>query len=1007
MRVKNILLTLYLAGASTAYGTPKQIHQTTNSSLVFVENKGQVTDQYLQSRSDIDFCIGGNGVNLFIGSAAMHYQWVQPAGIKVVAGDTLQEYTTYRMDVQLVGANPNTQIIKEQKQDFYERYYTSQFGEQGATAYSYQKVTYKEVYPNIDWVLYVKNNTVEYDFVLRPGGKVSDIQLQYAGATKLTVNSNGSLSATTPFGSVTEAAPVSFQQADGKPVTSKFVLDNSTLRFSIGSYTGTLVIDPVLQWSTYYGGTGAETIRNGCVTGDQYGNGYLGGTTNSATNIATTGSHLNTIAGSTDAFLVKFNETGNRVWSTYYGGTAAENTYAVTCDSLGNVYLSGYTLSTTGIATTGAYQVASGGGNDAFIAKFDSAGIRQWATYYGGTGAEQCYAIACDRQNNVIITGNTQSATGIAGATAHQNIFGGTSDAFIAKFSSTGVYKWSTYYGGSQLDFGHGVVSDQNNNIYLTGYTRSTNNIASTGAFQTSWAALDDAFLVKFDSAGVRQWGTYYGGTALDRGYGVCTDLDNNVYITGNTGSLTDIATSGSHQSSYAGGLGTDAYLVKFNGNGARLWATYYGGQALDDVANISSDFSRGYIYLFGRTASASGVATPGAWKDSLEGTTDGLLIKFDTTGALKWATYFGGEATEIGYGVFCNPFSQVFIGGHTNSTANLATTGSFQAVSGGNNDGFFAVFNDCELTAPDTITGSNTVCRGTLYTYTTPIVPGAVSYIWTLPNGWTGSSSTNSIDITTGATTDTIKVAAVFACGVSTEIEKVITVSPLPTVSITGNNAACFGDSILLAGSEGLTYQWLKNNTAIANATDTSFKAYESGNYTVIVTNNLGCSDTSEAIEIIIHPLPVPVITANGMELSTGTYSSYQWYHNGTPITGAVNQAYTMVVTTGAYTVFVTDANGCSAMSQPFTGGTGISQTNINDYVSVFPNPFNDWIYIDMKQSGLILEVISIDGRHILSHRGSGKIDVSSLTNGVYIFKILDSRSQTIAVSKYVKSSR
>ena len=85
----------------------------------------------------------------------------------------------------------------------------------------------------------------------------------------------------------------------------------------------------------------------------------------------------------------------------------------------------------------------------------------------------------------------------------------------------------------------------------------------------------------------------------------------------------------------------------------------------------------------------------------------------------------------------------------------------------------------------------------------------------------------------------------------------------------------------------------------------------------------------------------------------------------------------------------------------------TGISQTDINDYVSVFPNPFNDWIYIDMKQSGLILEVISIDGRYILSHRGSGKIDVSSLTNGVYIFKILDSRSQTIAVSKYVKSSR
>ena len=922
MNAKHLFFSLCIAGASTAYGTLKQSQQVNNSSLVFVENKGQVTDQYQQSRSDIDFRIGGNGVNLFVGSAAMHYQWVQPAGTKVVAGDTLQEYTTYRMDVQLVGANPNAQIIKEQKQDFYERYYTSQFGEQGATAYSYQKVTYKEVYPNIDWVLYVKHNTVEYDFVLRPGGKVSDIQLQYAGATKLTVNSNGSLSATTPFGSVTEAAPVSFQQADGKPVTSKFVLNDNTLSFSTGSYSGILVIDPILSWATYYGDVAAENIRNGCVAGDQYGNGYFGGATSSANNIATTGSHLSTIAGNADAFLVKFNDAGSRLWATYYGGTAAENTYAITCDSVGNIFLSGYTQSTSGIATTGAYQTALSGGTDAFVVKFDSAGVRQWGTYFGGTSAEQCYGITCDKNNNVIITGYTQSATGIAGATAHQNTFGGTSDAFIAKFSSSGAYKWSTYYGGSLLDYGHDVASDQNNNIYLTGYTRSTNGIATAGAFQTSWIALDDAFLIKFDSSGIREWGTYYGGTALDRAHSVCTDNSNNVYIIGSSASTIGIATAGSAQATHGGGVSNDAFLVKFDHSGNRIWGTYYGGSAIDDGHFVTFDYIRNYVYLLGRTTSASGIATPGAWKDSLEGTSDAMLVKFDTSGTLKWATYFGGEATEIGLGVYCNPYSQVFIGGHTNSTANLATTGSFQSTIGGGNEGFLALFNDCELTTPDTITGSDTVCRGTLYTYTTPIVPGAVSYTWTLPNGWTGSSSTNSIDITTGATTDTIKVAAVFACGVSTEIEKVITVSPLPTVSITGNNAACFGDSILLVGNEGLTYQWLKNNTVIANATDTSFKAYESDNYTVIVTNNLGCSDTSEAMEIIIHSLPVPVITANGMELSTGAYSSYQWYHNGTPITGAVNQAYTMVVTTGAYTVFVTDANGCSAMSQPFTGG-------------------------------------------------------------------------------------
>ncbi len=979
-----------------------------SSSLVFVENKGQVTDQYYQPRTDIDFRIGGNGVNLFVGSAAMHYQWSKPTGIKIVNGDTLEEMAMYRMDVLLVGANPNAQVIKEQPQNAYERYYTSQFGEQGATAYSYQKVTYKEVYPNIDWVLYVRNNTIEYDFILRPGGKVSDIQLQYLGATALVVNSNGSLSAATPFGAVTEAAPVSFQQADGSTVVSSFHLQGDILSFNVADYTGTLVIDPVLEWATYYGGTGTETIRNGCVAGDQYGNGYLGGTTNSSDNIATTGSHLSTVAGSTDAFLVKFNEAGNRLWATYYGGTAAENTYAITCDSVGNVYLSGYTQSASDIATPGAYQDTLSGGTDAFVVKFDSAGVRQWGTYFGGTGNEQCYGIVCDKYNNVLITGYTQSATAIAGATAHQNTFGGTSDAFIAKFSSSGAYKWSTYYGGSLLDYGFGVASDQNSNIYLTGYTRSTNGIATTGAFQPSWSAMDDAFLVKFDSLGVRQWGTYYGGTSLDRGHSVCTDNSGNVYILGNTSSTTDIATPGSVQATFGGGFTSDMFLVKFDNAGNRLWGTYYGGSGIEDGFFISYDEHRNHLYLFGRTTSSSGVATFGAWKDSLEGNSDALLVKFDTAGTLQWATYFGGDAADFGYGGFCNKFSQVFIGGLAGGVTNLATAGSYQTANGGGNDGFFAVFNDCELPSPDTITGNDAVCRGSLHTYATPSLSGAVSYTWILPAGWSGNSTASSIDITAGLATDTIKVVAHFACGVSTAIEKVITVSSLPAVNAFGNTEVCFGDSVSLASSEGVTYQWLKSNVAISNATDSIYKAYESDNYSVVVNNDLGCSDTSEVMEITVHSLPTPVITANDMELSTGTYNSYQWYHNDTPVAGAINQTYTMVEATGAYAVFVTDENGCSAMSQPVTGGTGIAPAaSIIEYVSIYPNPFDDWLYFDIKESGLTIEIVSIDGRYIMSCDGSGKIEAGNWADGVYILKVVDSQNNIIAASKYIKSSK
>src|SRR5690606_4870195 len=137
---------------------------------------------------DIDFRIAGAGINVFIGKGSLHYQWAKPIGTKVVGQDSLQEIATYPMDVQLLGANPNAILVKEPPTAYYERYYPPQFGAEGGIAQSYARITYKNIYPHIDWTLYVKNNQVEYDFVVHPGGKVSDIQLQYAGASALAIN---------------------------------------------------------------------------------------------------------------------------------------------------------------------------------------------------------------------------------------------------------------------------------------------------------------------------------------------------------------------------------------------------------------------------------------------------------------------------------------------------------------------------------------------------------------------------------------------------------------------------------------------------------------------------------------------------------------------------------------------------------------------------------------------------------------------------------------------------
>src|SRR4051812_34488311 len=127
-----------------------------------------------------------------------------------------------------------------------------------------------------------------------------------------------------------------------------------------------------------------------------------------------------------------------RLWASYYGGAGYDAAVNITTDASGNVYMTGQTANSTGLATAGAYQTTSGGAEDAFLVKFDGAGTRLWATYFGGPGADFGYGVKTDAAGNVYITGYTESTTGIATAGAYQTTYNNFNDAFIAKFSSSG-----------------------------------------------------------------------------------------------------------------------------------------------------------------------------------------------------------------------------------------------------------------------------------------------------------------------------------------------------------------------------------------------------------------------------------------------------------------------------------------------------------------------------------------------------------------------------------------
>lgn len=391
----------------------------------------------------------------------------------------------------------------------------------------------------------------------------------------------------------------------------------------------------VRQWATYFG-TVVDDHAYGCAV-DNSGNVYISGDTQSPANIATGTAHQSTFGGGiTDAFLARFDPTGMLQWATYYGGSADDIGQLCSTDPSGNVYLIGNTYSTNNISSVGSHQTNIGGAQDAFLVKFNSAGVRQWGTYYGGSGDEFGYKVCTDAGNNVYISGYTASTTGISTIGSHQPIHGGgIYDAFLIKFDQAGIQQWGTYYGGGALDYGQSCVSDNIGNIYLGGYTQSTNDVSTPLAHQVAFGGGSlDAFLVQFNAAGVRQWGTYYGGSGNDRGFGVATATNANVYLSGmtTTGAGTDIATADAHQTVNGGGA-SDAYFAEFNSSGARIYGTYY-GELGDDVGFGCTVDNSDKLYLSGYTSSTVNIATSGSHQSVFGNVVDGYLVQFQPCNA-------------------------------------------------------------------------------------------------------------------------------------------------------------------------------------------------------------------------------------------------------------------------------------------------------------------------------------------------------------------------------------
>jgi hypothetical protein len=397
-----LLLLFALAVQAKNPGNPaKHSNVNTKLPLLFAENKGQVTDKAGKPRPDILFTASDKSAQVFLTADGIQYQFtktVYPEGYNAPQINTAKQAElakqvkteTNLFSLILQGANPEPVIRREMKSAFTENFYTERVPKDGITQVAtYGKVVYENIYPHIDWVLYSKDNQLKYDFVVHPGGDPALIKLNIQDAEQVNITAAGELLMSTSLGAVKEKAPLSF--ANGKEVPSRFKQNSDgTIGFEVTTVPGaTLIIDPSVTWSTYYGGSGSEVTEG--LTLDATGNIYTAGNTTSTTGIAISGGYQTTLVAPVDNFIVKFSALGTPLWATYYGssfapspGGNAEQGGACTTDNAGNVYLWATASSaplTADLSTAGAYQTVPGGNFDAYLVKFNASGVRQWATY--------------------------------------------------------------------------------------------------------------------------------------------------------------------------------------------------------------------------------------------------------------------------------------------------------------------------------------------------------------------------------------------------------------------------------------------------------------------------------------------------------------------------------------------------------------------------------------------------------------------------------------------------
>ncbi|MDP4730959.1 MAG: SBBP repeat-containing protein, partial [Flavobacteriales bacterium] len=853
----------------------------------FIENKGQVKNEKGQLDQSVLFTYATSEMEVFVRKNGLTYQFKRYDGEGVHAE---------RVDVNWKGASESA-VSKSLRSVYSENYILD--GE-WIKARAFQEVFIANVYPGVDWRMYITESGLKYEFIAENAAAAKQIKMQVEGAEELEKCTNGSLLIKAEMGQVSDAKPVYFNQ--GKEIDGNFILNENAIQFEIPSHTkGELILDPEVIWSSYYGGTGLDDSRG--IFTDANGDYYLTGATNSTTLISYLG-YQGLLGGSNDVYVVKFNALNQRLWATYYGRTGNDVGNDIVVDPYGGIYVAGSTSSMSAFASASQQTVYGGGPRDGFVLKLFPDGTLEWCSYYGGSGDEQLTALSLGFQGEVYFIGETSSTDLITLDPLQAAFGGGASDFYIGTIDPGGFLLRYTYFGGSGAELAGDLVATSDFNLYFTGTTSSSAGMATGGEQNTFGGGAYDGFFAKINSGNVIEWASYIGGPSEDRAEAIHVAADR-LYVVGKSGSINGISTPGAAQV-FNGGGSFDGYLASYTIDGSVNWKTYYGGSGNESLWGVVTD-AAGSVFITGNSTSSN--LGDNGFQNANGGLNDIVFAGYSIDGVRYWSSYLGGSADESVSDLVINANQEMFFAG-SSASLNLAV-GGYTAANNGGGEAFFGKLKNCDypyLTVH--ITGDTIFCDGKSAVL---CAGGADHFLWS-----TGDT-TAALEVTDPITVFLIGTSTV---GCSTRSDDyTFTVLPQPSITITADGPLtfCGNASVNLTASGGENYEW---NSGPLSQTIT---VTESGNYSCTGTNEYGCEGSSNQLSVEVFDLPEVAmgISTDSICISADPVGIVGLPLGGTYVgDGIVGSTIDPTIAGGgAHQVYYTytDANGCANSSEVF----------------------------------------------------------------------------------------